>query len=350
MQVTALVVNWNGAAQLGACLDALLGQDHDGLEVVVVDNASADDSLDVLAPWVRDHGVRVVANPTNRGFAGGVNDGLDASDAPLVLVSNYDIRPAPDFVSRAVAALLADDRRGAVQGKLVRFTLAPNGADVIDTTGHLAFTTRLFRNRGEGQIDRGQFDDPGEVFGASGALVLYRRAMLDDLAIPVAGRGVEVFDEDLFAYFEDVDLDWRAQRRGWTCWYEPTAVARHERGGAGVRRTPKVERLNFANRLLVVVKHDTFRSVGRAWPGVVATTTLKLLELLFTVPQAVPGAVSDLRRVRVMRAKRAWIDVHATVAASEVVDRWFQPFDYLAWVRTWWGRVRGVPVGTEPPR
>jgi GT2 family glycosyltransferase len=351
VHVTAVVVNWNGADHLDGCLRSLLAQDHSDFDVLVVDNASTDGSAAILARWESESPtatpVRVLRNQTNRGFAGAVNDALAETDAGAVLVCNPDARPMPTFVSTALAALLADDRRGAVQGKLLRTDRAPSGEAVIDTTGHVGFRARLFRNRGEGQIDRGQWERPGEVFGVSGALALYRRTMLDDVAIEVDGRR-EVFDEDLFAFWEDVDLDWRAAMRGWVCWYEPAALAEHERGGAGPRRTARVEQLNWQNRLLVLVKNDTFGGLLRALPGLLVTTTLKTGELLLTVPSAFVAALRDVRLVGVMRRKRAAVHERATVPSRQVVNRWFEPFDYGNWVATWWRRVRGIPVGREP--
>ncbi len=315
------------------------------MDVVVVDNASVDRSADVLAAYA-DRGVRVIWNAVNRGFAGGANDGIAATETEFVLVSNFDVRPEPDFVARALAAF-DDPRVGAVQGKLLRFAPAPAGGDVIDTTGHVAFTTRLFRNRGEGEIDRGQWDQPGEVFGVSGALALYRREMLGDVALVGASGEPWPFDEGLFAFFEDVDLDWRCQRRGWKAWYEPTAVARHERGGAGVRRTAKVERLNFVNRFLVIAHNDELGALLRDGPAFLVATVLKAIELLVTVPTAFLGALLDVRRLPAALATRRQVRATATVSSSEIVDRWFEPFDWANWVRTWWRRIRGVPPGTE---
>lgn len=346
MRVTAVVVNWNGGEQLARCLDALLAQDHPDLEVVVVDNASSDGSAAVLDRYEQVDGtVQVVRHRTNRGFAGGANAGIAISDGEAVLVANFDVHPRPDYVRVAAAALAADPRRGAVQGKLLRAAPSPAGDPVVDTTGHRAFVTRLFRNRGEGEVDRGQHDRAGEVFGVSGALALYRRAMLDDIAVDG-----EVFDEDLFAFFEDVDLDWRARLRGWSAWYEPEAVARHERGGAGPRRTRRVEQLNFRNRLLTVLKCDDAAALGRHLPGFLLTTGLKALELLVTHPVAFAGSLAGLRLVPAMLRKRRVVQGRATVGPSAVAALWFEPFDYAAWVRTWWQRVRGVPPGASGGR
>lgn len=343
MRVTAVVVSWNSAEDLGDCVASLLAQDHGPLDVVVVDNASTDDTLRVLASL--GEGVTVVRNATNRGFAGAVNQAVRDTDAEAILTVNPDVVAAPDLVRRLVAALGADPSRGSIQPKLVRPVPTSTGQRVIDTTGHVAFRTRLFRNRGEGQPDDGRWDVPGEVFGVSGACALYRCAMLDEVAVP----GAEPFDESLFAFFEDVDLDWRARRRGWVAWYEPSAVAVHERGGAGPRRTAFVERLNYRNRLLVIAANDDVRRLISAAPSVLATTALKTLELLLTSPAALLLALVDLvrswPRVRTARAHR---DAVATVPSEDVVGDWFGTFDYAHWVATWWDRVRGRTPGHAP--
>jgi GT2 family glycosyltransferase len=342
MKVTACVVSWNSGPQLAGALDSLLAQDHPDLDVVVVDNASVDDSAG-LARTYPD--VRVVENPTNVGFAPAANQGAAlavTAGSEALLVCNFDVRLRSDYVTRATAALGADDRRASIQGKLLRTVADPQGRPVIDTTGHVAFRTRLFRNRGEGGVDDGRFDTPEPVFGVSGAVALYRLAALDDVA--VEGRA---FDDDLFAYWEDVDIDWRLALRGWTCWYEPGATGWHERGGAGPRRSAVVERLNFVNRLHVVCKNDDPAALARALPGVGLTTALKAGELAITVPSAFLRAVPELRHLPRSLAKRRVVQARATVDPAEVVARWFQPFDYGAWVRAWWRRVRAKSASSR---
>jgi GT2 family glycosyltransferase len=344
-EVCVVVVNYNGADDLEDCVAAFAAQDHP-LELVIVDNASADTSAAILDRLEAEGRARVVRNATNRGYAGGANDGLATTTAEVIAVANPDTRPAPDCVRRAVAALLADPRRGAVQPKLIRTVASPDGHPVIDTTGHLAFRTRLFRNRGEGEVDHGQHDLPGVVFGVSGALAVYRRAMLDDVAIVVDGRR-EVWSEDLFAFWEDVDLDWRAAMRGWVTWYEPSAVALHERGGAGPRRTSRVEALNWRNRLLMLVRCDDPGSLLRVSPSVLATTVLKTAELAVSDPRALLAGVGGLiRLLRPALAARHAIHGRATVTSRAVIARWFTPFAYRPWIRTWWRRVRRVAPGS----
>jgi len=341
VKVTACVVSWNTADHLPGVLRSLMEQAGAELEIVVVDNASEDGSAEVARGF---DGVRVVANAMNHGFAGAANQGVDIArrnGSEAFLVCNPDIVLEPGYVERATCALRADRRRGAVQGKLWRWA-GPIGAGpagrVLDTTGHLAFRTRLFRNRGGGQPDNAQFDREGPVFGVSGALALYRIEALED----VACTG-EVFDEDLFAFWEDVDLDWRMALRGWHVWYEPRATAWHERGGAGPRRSAVVERLNFRNRFLVVLKNDAPAALAKAMPGVALTSLLKTGDLVLTVPDAFLRSAGDLRLIGPTLARRRIVQERATVDPAAVVNRWFTAFDYGAWVREWWSRTRGRP-------
>ncbi len=330
MRVLACVISWNTAHHLPAVLTSLRAQTHGDLDVVVVDNASHDGS----AQTARDAGARTIANTTNRGYAGAANQGVAMAreaGADAVLLLNPDLRLDPGHVAALTATLHEQPRAASVQGKLWRF----HPERVLDSTGHRAFVTRLFRNRGEGEPDRGQHDTPGEVFGVSGACALYRIDALEDVAV----HG-QIYAEDLFAYFEDVDLDWRLQLRGWQARYQPAATGCHERGGAGIRRSPLVEELNWANRLLVVVRNDDPAGLARRVPAFGGTTLLKTGELALTVPSALARGVRRFaRHLPAARVQRRAIMATATVDPAAVVARWFEPFDYRRWVATWADRV-----------
>ncbi|MEX0952560.1 MAG: glycosyltransferase family 2 protein [Nitriliruptoraceae bacterium] len=326
--VTVVIVNHGTGHLLRQCVEAYVAQDHPSLEIVVVDNASDDVTpqvLDELEHTAFERPVTFVRGRTNRGFSGAINDTLARTRSAVVVFSNVDVTPEPTLVSRAVASLLVDSTRGSVQPLLLR----QGTAGTIDTTGHVVDRARLVHNRGEGTDWSRQFR-AGQVFGVSGALAVHRRAMLED----VAWGGDEVLTEDLFAFFEDVELDWRARRLGWTAWFEPAAVAWHERGGHAARRSRRVEVLNQANRLLVILTCDDLRDVIRHLHVVSLTTVAKFAVVAVTRPTVVfaafgrlvwhlPGALRRRRRL----AARARISTRA------LSDRWVEPFHLRAWVR-----------------
>lgn len=346
--VAVIIVNFDTGHLLAQCLAAFQAQDHPQLEIVVIDNASRDGSREVLADLERAattwrHPTRFVRNAANRGYCGAINDGLRLVDAPVVVFSNVDVEPAPDLISTSVASLVAEPRRGSVQPLLLR--PSRHGGDrQVDTTGHVMDRARLVVNRDEGR--HAPTAHPGEIFGVSGALAVHRRAMLDDVAWNSPG-GHEVLTERLFAFFDDVELDWRARLLGWQAWFEPRAVAFHERGGAGSRRTGRVESLNFANRLLVIVTCDDVRSIIVHAPMIAGTTILKAAELLVTRPGALLGATGRIMvGLPSAWARRRQLTARLRIARSEIVRRWMDPFNARRWVSGWWRRTRAASKST----
>lgn len=341
MTVTAVVVTYDSAQHVVGCLEALLAQDHP-IEIVVVDNASRDRSVGLTRAVADAHPGRVRGVPlaTNTGFSGGVNRAIADSDADAVLLVNPDARLAPDHVGHLARALAADGRLGSVQGTLWRPRRAGLPARV-DSTGHRAFVTRLFGNRDEG---RAAPSEGGEVFGVTGAAALHRRTMLDDIAVPRPDGSLEWLDETMFAYWDDVDLDWRARLRGWRAAHVPEAVGVHERGGAGARRSPLVEECNAANRLLLLAKLDHRPSLFRALPAVLLGTVLKLVWLGLTKPSVLPRVVRRVvRGWRPTMVRREHALSTAMVNPATVVAG-FESFDWRAWIRRWWDRVRSAAV------
>ena len=129
-----------------------------------------------------------------------------------------------------------------------------------------------------------------------------------------------------------MDLDWRLKARGWQSWYVPDALGRHERGGEGARRSQLVERLSYRNWFLTVLKNDDWDSVRRQWHLLGATTALRSADLAVTVPTAFARAIRDLTDTRSTRRKRRIAEARRTVDNSAIVERWFEPFDYRAWI------------------
>ncbi len=222
-------------------LPSLRAQTYGDFRVVVVDNGSTDGSADHLRAEYPE--VEVLELSTNVGFAAAVNHGIEASaGVEHVAVVNNDLELVPRWLESMVAALRDHPDAGSATGKM----LFHDRRDVIDGAGDFTSWYAVSAPRGRGELDRGQYDVPEPVFSACGGAALYRRSALD---------AVGPFDEDFFAYAEDVDWGFRAQLAGWTCRYVPEAVAFHM-GGATSGRVPNLSRyLFFRNTLSMVAKN-----------------------------------------------------------------------------------------------
>ncbi|MGA7362166.1 MAG: glycosyltransferase family 2 protein [Candidatus Dormiibacterota bacterium] len=312
--VAVVAVNWNGRQDCVAMLSSLRSQSLAPSEMVVVDNDSKDGSRE----WFQAQPeVQVLVNSSNRGFAAAVNQGLRATSAALVLLCNLDVELDPGFLAAAVARADTAADIGSVGGRL---RSARDGLARLDSTGHVLYRNGWVANRDQGAPDDGRRSEADEVFGVSAAAALYRREMLDDVAIDG-----EVLCEDFFAYLEDVDLDWRAHWRGWRSWYEPSATASHRRGGTGLHSTAGIERHVVANRISVWVRnappHWT-RDGHLASAGTLFA--LRVGRAALRHPTAVQGAVDALRRLPQSRRERRMIMERRTVE-PESVARWAEP-------------------------
>jgi GT2 family glycosyltransferase len=325
--VTALVVTWDSADDIERCLASLDRIEHDALDIVVIDNASVDDTVARVEAFRADerrHPVTLQRMATNLGFCGAVNVGVRASVADAVLLVNPDATIAPDALGRMLDVLDAHPDCGSVQPKVLRLRPAGTGPAIVDTTGHVLTRPRLLLNRGSGEPDDGRFDEPGEVFGASGALVLHRRSMLEDVARGPASRR-EYLTEDLVAYFDDVDLDLRARQRGWTARYEPAAVGHHARAGASRRRRRRVRVLNLSNHSLVVLGNEGPRLLLRDGPAVVPLWVLRILTAAVRSPVAMLLAIGRLRLLPAALRRGTQDRERATVPLEQVLERWCEP-------------------------
>ncbi len=218
MSKTAVVVpNWNGASLLPACLDSLESQANRA-QVIVVDNGSTDHSLTVLQKYPA---VKVIKHPKNLGFTGGVNTGFDWAidrDFDYVATLNNDAVADRNWLKYLVAVL---EDKGSDDIGIVTSKLLSSDGGFIDSTGdqYSVWGLPFPRGRGEKEKNGSSYNEARTIFGASGGASLYRVEML---------REVGLFDQDFFAYYEDVDLSFRAQLAGWKVNYQPKALAYHQ--------------------------------------------------------------------------------------------------------------------------
>ncbi|HET8631252.1 MAG TPA: glycosyltransferase family 2 protein [Thermomicrobiales bacterium] len=257
-RVAVIIPTFDGAAYLPACLDALRRQTERDFAVVVVDDGSTDGTADLLAARYPD--VRVLRRPANGGLAVACNDGIAATASEYVALLNNDTEPEPGWLAALVAALDAAPAAASAASKL----LLHDQRDTLHSAGDGYTVTGLPVNRGVWRRDAGQYDAATEVFGACAGAALYRRAAL----VAVAGPGGRVFDEDLFMYCEDVDLNWRLQLAGYRCVFAPAARVYHRLSATG--GGPLASYFCGRNFLLVLAKDVPRPLLRRYWPRIAA--------------------------------------------------------------------------------
>ena len=216
--VSIVIPNWNGAHHLPVCLESLRAQTHPGVEVIVADNGSTDDSLELVT---RDYPeVRVLALGKNFGFTGACNAGMQAAQSEFVVLLNNDTEAGAHWIEEIVAAFERHPEAGLVASKMLLF----DQRDTFHTAGDYYRVNGIPGNRGVWQKDEGQYDREETVFNACGGSAAYRKTMLDHIGL---------LDKDFFFSCEDLDLAWRAQLTGWKCVYTPRAIVYHKLNASG---------------------------------------------------------------------------------------------------------------------
>jgi GT2 family glycosyltransferase len=239
--VSAIILNWNGKQLLADCLDTLQRQTRPADEILVVDNGSVDGSQEMVRERYPD--VTLIGLDKNKGFSVANNIGIRRAHGDYIAVLNNDLLLDSGWIEHMAAALDADPSLGSCACKMLFY----DRRNVINTAGDNFLTTGVATNRGMGQPDGETFQVPAQVFGACAGAAMYRATMFHDIGL---------FDEDLFVYFEDVDLSFRAQLAGYNCLYVPMAVAYHHHS-VTYRSAKCFSRKDYVvvrNPLLVLVK------------------------------------------------------------------------------------------------
>ncbi len=285
--ISVIVVNYNGRHLLERCLTSLAAQTYPGFEVIVVDNASTDDSV----AWLAAHfpNVRVLSAPRNVGFAAGNNLGIRAARGDLIATLNNDTEVEPDYM-RCLAAPMDEPRIGTCAALMLEF----ERRDRIDAAGIAIDRAGFAWNLRAGRPAR---DLPREVWGACAGAALYRRELLDEIGL---------FDEDYFAFYEDVDLAWRGRRAGWKCVLVPEARVYHVHGGSFGKTSPQKLYLLARNRWWTLLKNYPLPTLLLNLPWIVGADWLALLNGLVRYRSLAPlrGRIAALAHARRTWAKR----------------------------------------------
>src|SRR4030042_16849 len=237
--ISVVVLNWNGVRVVEQCLMSLQAQTYHSLEIIVVDNASTDGSVDLIQDRFPD--IKLVINTKNLGFGGGNNVGIRASLGRYIMMLNNDTRLDPRCIEELKRAIEMGHRYGACASKI----LLEYEDDLIDAAGIVVCPDGL--SIGRGRLEKGdQYDEEAEVFFASDCACLYRGEMLDDIGL---------YDEDFFAYADETDMGWRAQLAGWKCIYNPKAIVHHFHSASSGTYSSFKAFLVERNRIWVALKN-----------------------------------------------------------------------------------------------
>jgi hypothetical protein len=294
--VSTIIVNHERRELLSMCLRSLeraLARVDEETELLVVDNGSSDGSVELVRERFPD--VALVTLPRNVGFAGGLAHGIAAARGEWIAVFNNDTTVEPDAVAVMLGAARRDSRVGSVAAQM-RFA---DRRDVLNSAGLELDRLGISADRlvGSPVGDNGD-REPYEVFGATGGAAMFRTDMLEQ----VGG-----FDDTFFAFFEDVDLAWRARAHGWRALYAPGAVVYHHHSATARHGSPAKLYFVGRNRIRTLAKNATAGMLLRNAPGMVLYEAAYVLFTSATARSLAPlqGRLQGLREWRAYRRRGA---------------------------------------------
>ena len=209
--VSIIIVNWNGRKFIEKCLNGLRKQTYKNFSIILVDNGSSDGSIALISKNYPE--VKTIAFTENLGFATANNIAIKSVQTEYVGLLNNDAVPHPKWLEHLMKALQENPEAGFAASKMLFY----HNPKVIDRAGDVYTTAATALLRGRGKPSE-TYNNQEWIFAACAGAALYRTRMLEDIGL---------FDEDFFLLYEDVDLSFRAQLRGYKCLYVPEAIVYH---------------------------------------------------------------------------------------------------------------------------
>jgi GT2 family glycosyltransferase len=247
-KVAIVILNWNGTKLLQQFLPSILEfSKSDFVDIVVADNGSTDDSLQILQNQFPE--VKILDLKQNYGFARGYNEALKQIDAGYFVILNSDVEVTAGWLDEPIRLMEADRSIAAVQPKIrsyhqkTHFEYAGAAGGFIDRFGYPFCRGRIFN---EVEEDHGQYNNQVDIFWATGACMFVRAKHFHE----VGG-----FDADFWAHMEEIDLCWRLKTRGYRVVYTPESTVSHVGGGTLSYDNPRKLYLNFRNNLWLLYKN-----------------------------------------------------------------------------------------------
>jgi len=336
-RVTIIIVTWNSFQFLYECLESIRAQTFTDFQVMLVDNHSADKTTEFLRSEYPEY--YLLQNFNNVGFCRANNQGIRLSSSDYILTLNPDTILDNTFLERIIAEADQHPKGGSFTGKVLKLHKNNEASDldtefftnskktnIIDTTGLVVYKNGMSLRRGEGENAQNTFQVSQEIFGVDGACALYRREALEDIKI-----NNEYFDENFFAYKEDVDIAYRLRLYGWNAHYVARATAYHHRYFAadnrGKIRTIKQTRIqksffsrmiSFKNQHLMLLKNTHWKNFFHLFLPALWRQSKIFFYLLIFEPRVLAILPRLIKDIPSTLQKRKIIMAHAQLKAADI--------------------------------
>lgn len=308
MDISAVVVSFNSASFLERNFRSLAGQTVPFRKIVVIDNASQDDSQAMIAAFP---GLHPLLLEKNTGYAAAANLGINCCESDLVLVANADIFLDVEFNRRALEFFARRPQAGLLSPLILRFD-----GKTIDSTGQERSLALYPRESGYGRPLARQVLTEKQVFSVCGAATVFSRPVLEKLKI-----GNEYYDEDFFMFWEDFDIGWRANLLGFRAYLDPNVVAYHFRSATlpdsrwsrfslALARPTSLRYHLVKNRYLTLVKNFRLWRDGWSLPLIAARDLLWVGALTIRSPKIIIALARSRHVFKKAWQKRKWIKNH----------------------------------------
>jgi GT2 family glycosyltransferase len=314
--VSIIIVNYNGFEHLKQCVNSLLHSEYPFYEIIIVDNASSDDSVSRIKREFEEYKNKIVILdlPKNLGFAVGNRIGAKKAIGDYLLLLNSDTKVERSSISELVTVMDKDLSIGVAQGKI----LLMNRPDTFDSAGATMNVLGDSRSRGVYEKDYGQYDQLEEVSYTKGAAMIVRREIWDNL---------DGFDPLFFVYSEESDFCWRVWLSGYRVVFTPSATIYHIGAATSIKFKPSYLMFQqYRNQIVTVVKNLSLKNLIKYIPGLVGFN-LKwvILHLSRNEPQSVLG---NLRGVtwcllffNKIWAKRLLVQARRVISDEDLFER-----------------------------
>jgi GT2 family glycosyltransferase len=274
--VSVIILNYNGMSLIERCLGSVLNSNYHNFEVLFVDNASSDNSVDFTKrKFENDTRLKIIQCRENFGFAQGNNIGVGQAKGKYLVFLNTDTEVNPDWMRELVAIMENDLTLGAAQSKLLRM----NAPKIFDSAGDIMDYYGGAFSRGHGESDDGQYDVVSDIFSARGAAFIIKRDIFETLGM---------FDTKFVSFLEDVDLSWRIWLNGYRIVFVPKSIVFHL-GGATLNKLPKSLVVRSAvhsriNQIVMMIKNYSFKNVVKYVPARIFINSTIVLSLFIADP------------------------------------------------------------------